>query len=191
MPRPASLATALVALFAASAALAAGVRPGVRPPVDGRLVKKTTPAASAPPTALSPADREAVLAAHNALRAAVGSPPLAWSAEVAAFAERRAVTLAQTCTLAHAPGPYGENLAGQTGVHPAADGVALWAAEKDKFAGGTFDPAAGAGHYTQVVWRATTQVGCAAVQCQKDAMTWTLQVCNYAPPGNILGQPVF
>jgi pathogenesis-related protein 1 len=62
-------------------------------------------------------------------------------------------------------------------------------------------------HYTQVVWRKTTHVGCAALQCNgifpgvsRMAETMiiisqptiqsvgTLHVCEYDPPGNVIGQ---
>jgi hypothetical protein len=40
-------------------------------------------------------------------------------------------------------------------------------------------------HFTQMVWKSTTQVGCAyKVDCQKGAFF----VCNYVPPGNFDGQ---
>jgi hypothetical protein len=40
-------------------------------------------------------------------------------------------------------------------------------------------------HFTQMVWKATTQVGCAyKMDCQPAAFF----VCNYAPPGNNDGQ---
>jgi hypothetical protein len=50
------------------------------------------------------------------------------------------------------------------------------------------------GHYTQVVWRTTTRVGCATKVCTKNspfgaqAPTWQYWVCNYDPPGNYQGQ---
>ena len=51
------------------------------------------------------------------------------------------------------------------------------------------------GHYTQVVWRNTTHVGCATAICTKNSPfgaqfpTWQLWVCNYTPPGNFVGKP--
>jgi hypothetical protein len=37
------------------------------------------------------------------------------------------------------------------------------------------------GHFTQVVWRATTHVGCGTASCT-GLVLW---VCNYDPPGNV------
>ncbi len=39
------------------------------------------------------------------------------------------------------------------------------------------------GHYTQLVWRGTRDVGCAKVFCSG----YMIVVCNYNPPGNVLG----
>ena len=40
------------------------------------------------------------------------------------------------------------------------------------------------GHYTQVVWANTLSVGCGVAVCP----TGTIVVCNYAPPGNYVGE---
>lgn len=44
------------------------------------------------------------------------------------------------------------------------------------------------GHFSQIVWRATTQVGCATQQCSgglsgADGVPPSFTVCNYMPPG--------
>ncbi|CAI5964554.1 unnamed protein product [Closterium sp. NIES-64] len=44
------------------------------------------------------------------------------------------------------------------------------------------------GHYTQVVWRDTTHVGCASAQCPDGSGMW---VCDYSPPGNFDGETPF
>ncbi|KAL3314985.1 hypothetical protein Ciccas_006381 [Cichlidogyrus casuarinus] len=44
------------------------------------------------------------------------------------------------------------------------------------------------GHYTQMAWAKTTNLGCAYTKCaqnNKIPMPWVLIVCNYAPGGNI------
>ena len=37
---------------------------------------------------------------------------------------------------------------------------------------------------SQVVWKATTEVGCGFANCAGGALV----VCEYAPPGNVLGE---
>ncbi len=53
-------------------------------------------------------------------------------------------------------GPYGENLAAGTGDYSIASGIKAWTDEG-------FDGSPN--HFTQVVWKATTQVGCAVASC--------------------------
>jgi pathogenesis-related protein 1 len=143
---------------------------------------------------LSAADQQALVSAHNTARAVVGAPPLAWNAALATYAQNHLKTLVPACALAHSGGPHGENLASWTGAAAVTQAVTLWVAEKAQYqgAGGPYQgPSDGAGHYTQVVWGATTTVGCARTTCTKNAMSWTLLSCNYAPRGNVLGQPVY
>jgi len=47
------------------------------------------------------------------------------------------------------------------------------------------------GHFTQVVWAATTHVGCGYVEFEKDNGYTTHIACNYGPGGNIIGQPIY
>ncbi len=82
---------------------------------------------------------------------------------------------------------HGENLfMGTAGYYGVADAVAMWEKEKSAYDGG---PIGGSnigayGHYTQLVWRSTRRVGCAKVECGGNVII----VCNYDPPGNVLGQ---
>ena len=46
----------------------------------------------------------------------------------------------------------------------------------------------GAGHYTQVVWADTEELGCGMVYYQGDSFFETLIVCNYAKGGNFIGK---
>jgi hypothetical protein len=43
------------------------------------------------------------------------------------------------------------------------------------------------GHYTQLVWRATTQVGCASASSERE----DILVCRYAEAGNYRGERPF
>lgn len=41
------------------------------------------------------------------------------------------------------------------------------------------------GHYTQMVWKSSTEMGCGMAFCSDDSQVW---VCNYRPPGNYAGR---
>jgi pathogenesis-related protein 1 len=74
------------------------------------------------------------------------------------------------------------------------DAVASWVAESKDYDHSHNRCAKGkvCGHYTQVVWRHTRRVGCAVASCTGGspfrANDWTLVVCNYDPPGNVVGE---
>jgi pathogenesis-related protein 1 len=146
------------------------------------------PAQSAAPSA--GALRDAMLAAHNAVRARVGVPPLTWSVQLAATAQDWADHLVATGAFAHRPNnPYGENIYGISGgTASAAQVVSAWAAEASNYDLRSNSCATGmCGHYTQIVWQATQQVGCAVARgAQRE-----IWVCNYDPPGNVVGYRPF
>jgi hypothetical protein len=50
------------------------------------------------------------------------------------------------------------------------------------------------GHYTQVMWRATTKVGCGYATCPAPTGytgTWNVVICRYGKSGNFIGQIPF
>jgi len=49
----------------------------------------------------------------------------------------------------------------------------------------------GAGHYTQVVWAETTEIGCGLVYYDDDGWYATLIICNYAVGGNMQGGTMY
>ncbi|XP_066374580.1 pathogenesis-related protein PRMS-like [Miscanthus floridulus] len=114
------------------------------------------------------------LTPHNNARAAVGVGPVTWSTKLQQFAESYAAQRAGDCRLQHSGGPYGENIFwGSTGA--------------DHYAKKHFCAAGKVcGHYTQVVWRATTSIGCARVVCRDNRGVFI--ICNYETRGNIVGQ---
>ncbi|XP_008798894.2 pathogenesis-related protein PRB1-2-like [Phoenix dactylifera] len=131
---------------------------------------------------------EDFVSAHNAARAAVNVGPVSWDSTVAAYAQNYANQRIGDCKLVHSGGPYGENLVGGPGAEvTAADAVKLWVGEKQWYNYNSNTCAAGkvCGHYTQVVWRASTSIGCARVKCSGGGIFIT---CNYKPAGNIVGQ---
>lgn len=139
-----------------------------------------------------------VLAAHNAERAALGIPPLKWNAELVQSAHAWAGYLATTGRFEHAPerhrDPEGENLwAGTRGYFSPEAMVNGWIREKRYFKAGLFPynsttgRVADVGHYTQLMWRDTFEVGCAMVRgVQEDVL-----VCRYRNAGNYLGEKPF
>jgi pathogenesis-related protein 1 len=129
--------------------------------------------------------------AHNAARAAVGVGlrPVAWDAAVASYAESYARQRSGDCELAHSDSQYGENLFWGSGVDwTAAQAVEKWADERSdySYASNSCVDSRMCGHYTQIVWRNSTGIGCARVVCDHDAGTFI--TCNYSPPGNYIGE---
>lgn len=142
----------------------------------------------APPPAQSPSARaQALLAAHNQYRAQHCAPPLRWSERIAADAQRFADELAANgCAFRHSSSDYGENLMrfSPAGSHDAAYVVETWYREIANY---DFNrPVFGmdTGHFTQVVWAGSTELGCGVALCD-GGETW---VCNYSEPGNMRGE---
>ncbi len=150
--------------------------------------------------ALTPVEQGDMVTAHNQWRQAVGVPEIRWSAPLANSAQQWAVQLQHRgCNPAHSGmRGLGENLywasprhlsSGTTQVqHVSAQHVAnAWAGEQQHYDHARNTCARGkvCGHYTQVVWHTTTDIGCAKAVCANHSQVW---VCHYAPPGNWHGQ---
>ena len=143
---------------------------------------------------LSLQEVQQLISLHNKVRADVGVGPVTWSKELAVYAQEWANHLASTsCSLQHRPNSgkwkrgYGENLfMGTAGYFGVADAVMSWEGEKRYYRGQTLDHSNwyDSGHYTQMVWKESQQIGCAKAECNGNLII----VCNYNPPGNILGQ---
>lgn len=167
-----------------------------RPPwADGEMVRDVRPANAGPQILANLPAR--MLALHNRERAAIGVPALAWDARLAAAAASYGPALAARGRLQHSPQAsrtgQGENLwMGSRGAYPPEEMVGSWADERRLFRPGTFPEVSRSGHwsdvahYTQMIWRGTTRVGCALHQ----GRDWDYLICRYAPPGNVVGQQV-
>jgi uncharacterized protein YkwD len=127
-----------------------------------------------------------MVAAHNGYRKQVGSPPLAWSSHLAAAAQDWADYLVRTGLYKNPPDlQVGENLFEVVGPPANAQQVVdAWAAERSAYDVRRNSCSARCGHYTQIVWRDTKQFGC-GVAHKGRRQVW---VCNYDPPGNIIGE---
>lgn len=155
---------------------------GSLPSTASSRARAEAPAVRATP--LSPRERQrAVLRAHNQRRADHCASPLRWSDELAREAQRWADQLASRgCVLEHSRTRHGENLAaGTTGAFSPEDIVQMWYREIAQYRFGRGGFSMKTGHFTQLVWRSTREVGCGVAQC-KGLDVW---VCNYDPPGNV------
>lgn len=146
----------------------------------------------------SQAGIDQMLAAHNAPRRAVGVADLRWSPALATSAQRWAETLLRENRFEHSSrrdrNNAGENLATTTsstsgGAYSTPTrAISGWIDER-----ADYDAAANlcrsgrvCGHYTQVVWRTTTDVGCGLARTADSRReVW---VCHYSPAGNVVGQ---
>lgn len=133
-----------------------------------------------------------ILNAHNKYRSELNIAPLKWSEELAKHAKAWADRLASERKMYHSSGTgEGENLwMGTSGYYSLTQMVDGWGGEKKYYKDGIFPGVsttgnwADVGHYTQIIWRNTTEVGCAkSTSGGNDYL-----VCRYSPPGNYMRQ---
>ncbi len=152
-------------------------------------------------TELTSAQQTEMLVAHNKWRGTVGSPALTWSNGLADTAQAWANSLKndQACNMTHSrTAGLGENLfwasalmysdgTSQVQAINAEQVVNDWANERLNYRYNSNSCAKGkaCGHYTQVVWKNTSEVGCGKAVCADNSQVW---VCNYSPAGNYIGE---
>lgn len=149
---------------------------------------------------LTAAEAEQALAFHNQARAEVGVSPLVWSVVLSQYAQEWAEYLANTanCKLIHRSElgqndkKYGENLyqgwSSNGKVYSALDASKGWYSEIKDYKHGKTNRLEKTGHYTQMIWHNTTQVGIGVAKCLNGGY---IIVANYDPPGNYSGQQAY
>lgn len=138
-----------------------------------------------------------LLEAHNSARRAVGVPDLNWSPTLAEQAQVWAEALVASGRFEHdvARGAVGENLwTGWGRRFSPEEMVGAWTDEREDYVHGAFPDVrrrdgGPVGHYTQVVWRDTAEVGCALALA--DANRRAVLACRYSPPGNVIGRTAY
>ncbi|EXJ84003.1 hypothetical protein A1O3_04670 [Capronia epimyces CBS 606.96] len=164
------------------------------------IVATTTSAASATQTVNVGTDYiSGILEAHNLHRANHSAADLTWSTNLATIAGETASSCVYAHDITTGGGGYGQNIgAGYLPVQvPSMIGNDMYNREMPLYPGpydsnnvdtSTF---ASWGHFTQIVWKGTQQVGCATQYCPQGltnaAFAQYFTVCNYYPPGNIEG----
>merc|ERR1712011_11152 len=136
--------------------------------------------------------RQDSLTAHNVYRAKHGVPDLKLNNELNALAQEWAEYLIANNAFEHRPNTkYGENIfqsGGKAARDQAQGAVDMWYSEIKDYTFGT-EPSQGGpvtGHFTQVVWKGSTEVGVGVGQKGSTVVV----AANYSPAGNYIGQYV-
>ena len=166
------------------------------PVLAALAIAAAAPVSAAPTLTIPPSTAFAlrIVDLHNRVRSAAGVGPIAWDPALAAAADQWAAELARTGRWGHSPNALrpgqGENLwMGTRGGFSLDQMVGSWAGEGRWFAPGRFPNVARTGdwtqvgHYTQMIWRGTSRVGCEL----RSSRSNDYLVCRYSPPGNVVG----
>lgn len=145
------------------------------------VVSSVAPAqTSAASTPASGSLESVAVSYHNQVRAQHGAGAVTWSDTLASYA---ANYLANSgCNFAHSGGDYGENIAWGYSTYQLA--MQAWYDEYKLYDYNNPGYSSAVGHFTQMVWKGTTQIGCAAIDCSGA----TYLACEYNPAGNYIGQ---
>lgn len=152
--------------------------------------------------ALDNVEQTEMVAAHNQYRSEAGvSLEVTWSEKLGNLAQAHANKLKThpSCRLSHSHArDVGENLywasaliysTGETVVQRLTPEQVsnAWGSEREHYHYASNSCAIGkvCGHYTQMVWANTAEIGCAKAVCQDNSQVW---VCNYYPAGNYVGE---
>jgi len=124
---------------------------------------------------------------HNIYRHQHRACRLVWSEELSRAAAAWADHLATTNTLQHSTDKeFGENLACAKGYDLRGDKVAeMWYDEVKDYNFETPAYNAKCGHFTQMIWRDTKELGVAKTTAS-DGVQYV--VARYSPPGNVVGE---
>ena len=176
--------------------------PKIIPKSEAKIqdLKIAKPVAETPTTKLT-FEPSRILSAHNITRKEANITPLTYSKTLADSAQKWSEELQRDkCEMRHDPNTdYGENLywASQTGgelknelIATPETVVGYWAEEKTdyNYTKNSCAPGKQCGHYTQIVWAETTQVGCGVSVCQNGDTQKEIWVCRYNPRGNYFGE---
>ncbi len=157
-------------------------------------IATTTVVASAPKA--STFNISAMLQAHNVVRTKHNLPQLTWSNTIAESAQKWSNQLkSENCEFRHdLDTPYGENIywawesvVADNKLISKPEDAAVWWANEEAFYNydkNTCKAGEQCGHYTQMAWKTTTEVGCGVSTCISAVGQSDVWVCRYNPAGN-------
>ncbi len=146
---------------------------------------------------ISALQAQEVLNHHNKVREKVGSPPLTWNKQLAAYAQQWAEYLANNnnCQMKHRTEPgengkaYGENIfwGSSSDYYKPINASISWYDEIKyyKYQKLNDNNWYKTGHYTQMIWKDTKEVGMGVAVCPNGGL---IVVANYYPAGNVMTQ---
>ncbi|CAN3356093.1 protein Pry2p [Diutina catenulata] len=163
-------------------------------PTTSEAPAPTTSEAPAPTTSQGPAPgpslskfEQDTLDTHNEKRRLHGVQDLSWDPKLVEYAKNYAesgIVDCNTMKLIHSHGPYGENLAG--GYVGGVDPVVAWYDEISLYDYSNPGFSEATGHFTALVWKSTSKVGCYAKMCNTKWRQYT--ICSYSDEvGNVVG----
>ena len=142
-------------------------------------------------------DAGLILEHHNSIRKEKGEAALSWSTTLAAYAQQWADHLAKdnNCEIRHRVEcgqngqQYGENIfwGSSAAAYAPVEASYSWYGEKKGYRYRKISGSSGysTGHYTQMIWKDTQQMGVGVAICPNGAI---IVVANYYPAGNVIGQ---
>jgi pathogenesis-related protein 1 len=146
---------------------------------------------------ITPTDAQKFLDHHNKARAAVKVDKLTWSPRLAKYAQKWAQHLAEDkrCKMIHSDcideygNVFGENLfwGSDASVFNSLDASKSWYEEKSNYSYERVGESRqkDVGHYTQMIWRNTREVGVGIGYCKSGGI---IIVASYFPAGNYTGE---
>lgn len=141
---------------------------------------------------------DAILTPTNESRKAHCVSPMSWDSKLAQSAQIWANHQKKynECAMKHSGTPgVGENVfwMNTEGQIPSTkflgeQAVKSWVGEESSYNYNRPGFSEKTGHFTQVVWKDSDKVGCAVSQCGNDDSNASFVVCQYLPPGNVMGE---
>lgn len=148
---------------------------------------------------------------HNEARSEgrIRNPEVKWSNKIARYAQQRAdsIAAARQYPPRHLPpgqNPYGENLAAGKAAGTVQSVASLYRKWKEDeinafrqlgapriFNNQAYSNFQAVGHYTQMIWQNTSEIGAGVASWREGEWTVTVVVCCYGPKGNILNGTIY